>query len=339
MFYKTIIQGRLSFNNEKSFGKVLKMYEYRTETYYKADVLLNIEDIFNNEALTLTVPRFVGNVAEKSFRNTVNLLEYCAQFAVAGEVNAWMIEDGKVLSYKSIQPDSDKAIVMQFRKGDELFRESGKEEEAKVAFTKTLEKYTGHAQAYERRGWINLRLKNYSDALYDFNKAIAIDDTIAFAYYGKAFIALNENNAQEAIEYLELTLKKSIALENPYWKARLKKAECHVDLEEWEKAAFDLKFFTARAFPEGDSNIKRRAYALATYAMVLLELSEPKEALEKIDKALECASEDSKYFVFADAYYYRGMIRKEMGKRDHKADLKKAAELGHTKAKEVLKNK
>lgn len=339
MFYKTIIQGRLSFNNEKSYGKVLKMYEYRTETYYKADVLLNIEDIFNEEALTLTVPRFVGNVAEKSFRNTVSLLEYCAQFAVAGEINAWMIEDGKVLSYKSIQPDSDKAIVMQFRKGDELFRKGGKEEEAKIAFTKTLEKYNGHAQAYERRGWVNIRLKNYSDALYDFNKAIAIDDTIAFAYYGKAYIALNENDPNQAIEYLELTLKKSIALENLYWKARLKKAECHIELGEWEKAAFDLKFFTGRAFPPGDSNIKRRPYANAIYAMVLLELGEPKEALEKIDKSLEEAGKDSKYFVYAEAHYYRALIRKELGKRDYKVDLQIAADQGHSKAKEMLEKK
>lgn len=337
MFYKTIIQGRLSFNNEKSYGKVHKMYEYRTETYYKADVLLNQEDIFNSEALTLTIPRFVGNATEKSFRNTVNLLEYCSQFAVAGEVNAWMIEEGKVLNFKNIQPDSDKAIVMQFRKGDELFREDGKEEEAKEAFTKTLEKYNGHAQAYERRGWINLRLKNYSDALYDFNKAIKIDDSISFAYYGKATIAKNEGNLEEAIKCFELTLKKSVALETLYWKARIKKAECHIELQQWDKAAFDLKFFTNRKFKDGDPNIKKRAYAYVLYATVLLEIGEPKEALAEIAKSFAHANEESKNFNEADAYYAQGIIKKEMGKRDHKADLKKAAELGSEKAAELLK--
>jgi tetratricopeptide (TPR) repeat protein len=337
MFYKTIIQGRLSFNNEKSYEKVHKMYEYRTETYYKSDVLLNQEDLFNSETLTLTVPRFVGNASDKSFRNTVSLLEYCSQFAVAGEINAWMIDEGKVLSYKNIQPDSDKAIVMQFRKGDELFRENGKEAEAKEAFTLTLEKYNGHAQAYERRGWTNLRLKNYSDALYDFNKALKLDDSIAFAYYGKAFIAKNEGNTEEAIEFFELTLKKSVALESLYWKARLKKAECHIELEDWEKAAFDLKFFTARKFKPGDSNLKKLAYAYTLYAMVLSETKEPKEALKVITQAFEAAADDAKSFTLAEAYYIQGKIKKELGKRDHKADLKKAIELGSKKAELLLK--
>lgn len=327
MFYKIIIQGRLTFNNEKSYAKVLKMYEYRTDTYYKSDVVLSQEDIFNDELMTLSVPRYVGNATDKSFKNTTSLLEYCAQFAVAGEINAWMIEEGKVLNHKNIQPESDKAIVMAFRKGDELFREG--KEEAKDAFNQTLEKYTGHAQAYERRGWVNLRMGNLSDALYDFNKCIKLDDSIAFAYYGKAFIAKNADNLEEAILNFELTLKKSVALEPLYWKARLKKAECHVELEQWEKAAFDLKFFTKRPFKPGDSNLKKKAYAHMLYAQVLHQQEEEKEALEQIEKALTAVQEDSKSYDEGEAYYTRGMIKKSLGKRDHKADLAKAEELGY----------
>lgn len=336
MFYKIIIQGRLSFNNEKSYNKVLKMFEYRTETYYKNDVLVNQEDIFNADLLTLSVPRFVGNGTDKSFKNTTSLLEYCAQFAVAGEMNAWMIEEGKVLNQKNIQPESDKAIVMQFKKGDQLFKTGGKEEEAKDAFDKTLEKYTGHAQAYERRGWINMRLGNYSDALYDFNKSIKLDDSIAFSYYGKAFIAKNENNLEDAIQFFDLTLKKSVALESLYWKARLKKAECHIELEQWDKAAFDLKFFTKRAFKPGDSNLKKKAYAHVLYAQVLAELDEHKEALEQVDKSFEAVQDDSKSFSEAEAYFVRGRVKKAMGKRDHKNDLNKAIEMGHKRAEELL---
>ncbi len=335
MFYKTIIQGRLSFNNEKSFAKVFKMFEYRTETYYKNDVLVAQEDIFNEELLTLTIPRFVGNASDKSFRNTVSLLDYCAQFAVSGEINAWMINEGKVLNYKNIQPESDKAVVMQFKKGDDFFKE-GQDDEALEAFSKTIEKYDAHAQAYERRGWTNMRLKNYSDALYDFNKAVKIDDSIAFAYYGKAFIARNENNLKEAIANFELTLKKSIALEELYWKARIKKAECHIELEEWDKASFDLKFFTKRKFKEGDKNLKKKAYAHMIYSFVLLQEGEPKEALQEIEKAFEHHDKNSRMFSEAEGFYYKGLIKKELGKRDYKADLKKAIELGSKKAEALL---
>ncbi len=337
MFYKTIIQGRLSFNNEKSYAKVVKMYEYRTETYYKNDVLLNQEDIFNEEAMTLTVPRFVGNASDKSFRNTVSLLDYCAQFAVAGEINAWMIEEGKVLNYKNIQPESDKAVVMQFKKGDKLFQEGEENEEALKAFNKTIEKYDSHAQAYERRGWTNMRLKNYSDAKYDFNKAIKIDDSIAFAYYGKAFIEKNEGNLEEAIKNFELTLKKSIALESLYWKARLKKAECHIDLKQWDKAAFDLKFFTKRAFKPGDSNLKKKAYSYVLYAMVLAEMEEYKEALVEIERAFEIKDQTSKDFELHEAYFIRALIKKGLNKRDAKADFEMAIQEGSSKAKEYVK--
>ena len=337
MFYKTIIQGRLSFNNEKSYGKVLKMYEYRTETYYKSDVLLSQEDIFNDEALTLTVPRFVGNASEKSFRNTVSLLDYCAQFAVAGEINAWMIDEGKVLNFKNIQPESDKAIVMQFKKGEKHFRKGEENEQALEAFSKTIEKYNAHAQAYERRGWTNMRLKNYSDALYDFNKALKLDDSIAYAYYGKAFIAKNENNLEEAIANFEQTLKKSIALESLYWKARLKKAECHIDLKQWEKAAFDLKFFTKRPFKDGDSNLKRKAYSHVLYASVLLEMGEYAEGLKEIEAALKIKDQTSKDFLLHEAYFVRGMIKKALNKRDAKADLELAIQEGSKKAQKILK--
>ena len=335
MFYKTIIQGRLSFNNEKSFGKVHKMFEYRTETYYKNDVLVDQEEIFNEETLTLSIPRYVGNASDKSFRNTVSLLDYCSQFAVSGEINAWMINEGKVLNHKNIQPESDKAIVMQFRKADGFFRE-GQDDDALEAFNRTIEKYDAHAQAYERRGWTNLRLKNYSDALYDFNKAVKIDDSIAYAYYGKAFIARDENNLEEAIKNYDLTLKKSVALESLYWKARVKKAECHIELEQWEKAEFDLRFFTKRKFKSGDKNLRKKAYGHMMYSYVLLKQELLKEALEQIDLGFEHFTEESKGFTPAKGHYYKGIIKKAMGKRDFKSELQKSADLGFEKAKKLL---
>lgn len=335
MIFKTIIQGRLTFANRNSFDKVFKMYEYRAETYYKSDILLNQEDIFNPDALTLSIPRFVGNTSEKSFRNTASLIQYCAQFAVSGAINAWLIDEGKVIKSESIEPVGDKAVVMQFRKGDKLFKQEGRESEALEAFNKTLEKFDKHAQAYERRGWINLKLRHYSDALYDFNKAIKLDGSIAYAYYGKAIIAENENNLQEAIENYELTIKKSIALQSLHWKARFRKAHLHIALEEWDKAAFDLKFFTRRKFPSGDSNIARKPKAYFLYGQVLLELSKFDEALDALETSLSLSS-DRPNAELKEVYYYLALAKKKLGKKDFKADLLKASEKGSKKAKDYL---
>lgn len=336
IFYKSIIQGRLSFGTQRSYDKVIKMFEYRTETYYKGDIMLVMEDVFNPEELALHVPRFVGNASDKNFKNTVDLLSYCAQFAVAGSFQGWMIQDGKVLNHANISPNSDRTVVAQFNKGEKLFREKGKNSEALEAFSKTIESFEKHAQAYERRGWVNLRLRNYSDAKYDFNKAIKLDDSIAFAHYGRGIIAMNENNIAEAVEDFSQTIKKSVALESVHWRGRLRKAECLIEQEEWEKAAFELKFFTKRKFKEGDSNLRRRPRALSLYGKVLTALNEHKEAIETLDQSLELYSESMKSMNKADTLLYRGLAKKELGKKDYKADLKAAAAEGSEKATELL---
>lgn len=336
MFYKSIIQGRLSFGTQKSYDKVVKMFEYRTETYYKGDVMLQLEEVFHPDDLCLSVPRYVGNVTEKNFKNTVDLLTYCSQFAVAGSMQAWMIEEGKVLNHASIAPDSDRTVVTQFKKGDALFQKKDKNTEALEAFSKTIESFEKHAQAYERRGWTNLRLKNYSDALYDFNKAISIDDSIAFAYFGKGIISANENNIDVAIECFTQTVKKSVALESLHWRGRLRKAECHIELEEWDKAAFELKFFSKRKFAESDSNYRRRPRALAMYGRVLYEMGEYQESINYIDQAIELLDEGMKKMDLGDAFYYRALAKKELGIKDFEADMKTASEQGSEKAAAVL---
>jgi len=339
MFFKSIIQGRISFGTQKSYDKVVKMFVYRSETYYKSDILVLAEDIFNPEELTMSIPRYVGNSSDKNFKNTVALLDYCAQFAVAGSIQAWMIDEGKIKNHASIVPNSDRTVVQQFNKGEELFRQWGKHEEAMTAFNKTIEGYQKHGQAYERRGWVNLRLENYSDALYDFNKALSIDDTIAFAHYGKALIAMNEGNTQEAIDSFQNTIKRAVALESVHWRARLRKADCLIELEEWEKAAFELKFFTNRTFPDDDSNNKRRPRAFMLYGFALVKLEDYKTAVEKLTQAIELHAEDSKHADLSQSYFYRGLAKKGMNKRDAKVDFLKAVELGNEAAKEYAPKK
>jgi len=312
------------------------MFEYRTETYYKGDVMLQLEEVFHPDDLCLSVPRYVGNVTEKNFKNTVDLISYCAQFAVAGSMQAWMIEEGKVLKHANVFPESDRTVVSQFNKGDKLFREKDKNDEALEAFSKTIESFEKHAQAYERRGWVNLRLKNYSDALYDFNKAIAIDDSIAFAFYGKGIIVANENNLEEAIECFTQTVKKSVALESLHWRGRLRKAECLIEIEEWEKAAFELKFFSKRKFDENDSNYRRRPRALSMYGKVLYEMGEYQEAIDHIDEAIEMLNDGMKKMDLGEAYYYRALAKKELGVKDFEADMKTASEQGSEKAKAAI---
>lgn len=330
MLYRVIIQGNLDFGNEKSYEKAKKMYEYRLENYFKSDaVFKEVGDIFYDDKFQLNIPRYVGQAFEKTFKNTASLLDYCAQFALSGVVKCWQTDSGKVLNYADVEPKSDKVAVKLYHKGKELSKESGKEEEAFEELTKAITRYDKHAMAYERRGNVNRKLKKYSDAIRDFNKTIAIDDSNPMAYYGLARVYIVQEKFQEAIDQLELSCKKSLALQPIYWKSRRLKADCHMKLNQWEKAEFDLKLFTKRNFAKDDENFGYKRHALYNYGITLMEVKKHADAIGAFEAAI--AIEDGiDNIPLEDMYFYLGSAKKLAGKTGYTKDFKKATELGCT---------
>lgn len=337
MWIKSIIQGRLEFGNENSYSKVLKMYEYRTENYYKNDVIFNQEEIFFEDGYCLDLKRFVGQVTEKSFKNTMSLFSYCAQFAVSGNIQGWLTDTGTVLAHSNIEPKSDKAVVQYFLKGKNLVKTEGEHEKAIVALTKAIEKYDHHAQAYERRAKVNYIMKKYHDAMRDYNKSLMIDDTNPAAYYGRAKVHIINGNFEEAIKDLDLTTKKSIALQDIYWKARRIKAKCHIELKQFDKAAFDLKLFHNRSFDADNPNFKWKSLVAYQYGRTLLELDEYEQAIKAFDASLENISELDRT-PESEKYFYRGIAKKKAGKNGAIKDIKQAKDLGFENADTVAAN-
>lgn len=336
--YRVIIQGKLDFGNQKSFDKAKKMYDYRLENYFKTDSIFKLSDeIFKDEDLSLEIPRYVGQAFEKTFKNTTSLLEYCAQFAVTGVIKAWQTDSGKVLNYKDIEPQSDKVVVMAFQKGKKLSKKAGHEEEALTELSKAIEKYDRHAQAYERRGNINLILKKYSDAARDFKKTIGIDPSNPMGYYGLSKVHIIKKEYQDAIDNLELVCKKSLALQSIYWKARRTKADCHFQLKQFDKAEFDLKLFTKRKFASDDPNFGWKRHAFYNYGRVLFELEKYVDAIQAFQAALDMDTSDSIDNIrMEDIYYYLGSSKKRAGKNGYVSDLKKASEMGNKSANKML---
>jgi len=330
---KAIIQGRLEFANEKSFGQMYLMYEHRIENFYKSDVLFK-EDVFDEENLLLNIPRLIAVQEEKYWTNTVKLLEYLAQFAIAGSMAAWLVHEGKIRKYAIIEPKSDKAIVQTFRKGKKLSAEKGKEEEALAALTKVIDKHDSHAQAYERRGFVNYIMGDLAGALYDFNKCISYDESIPTAYYWRARVHMAKEDWQKAIEDLEMTTKKAIALQPIYWKARRRKAHCHVQKEEFELAAKELRLFTNRKYEKDNPNYTYLRECLAQYADVLVKLSKYEEAIDAVERAL--TYEEQEQYVPAERLLtLRGLARHKLGEGGQD-DWKKAAKLGSKEANRLL---
>lgn len=334
MTYKVIFSGHLEFGTERSYEKVLKMYTHRVENYYRNDILLDIEEIFNAEALTLNVPRFIGQSSKKSFHNTLNLLEYVAQFAIAGSVNVWMIDNGKILVEQLIEPMSDKVAVQAFLNGRQLVQD-GKEGEAIKALNRAIDKFSRHALAYERRGYINYKLRNYEDAMYDFTKSIDINPCNPEAYLGRANIKIIKGDLQGAITDLGLGVKQCIPLQPIYWNIRRLKADCHIKLEEHSKAIFELKLFTRRQFTPDNPNYKWRKNAFFNFGKSLLEVGEFAEAVKAFNDAVKI-EEGKENILEADQFLYRGIALKKAGKKGFVKDWKEAAGMGSEKAVALL---
>jgi len=335
--FKIILKGSLEFGNEKSYTKVFHMYERRLETYYKKDILLSAEEMFNEETFSLNLPRIVRMDTEKKWKGTISLLKYLSQYAVAGSVSAWLI-DGPILEQLVIEPDGDKVAVQAFLKGRELIKQAGKEDEAITALSKAIQKYERHAMAYEKRGYVNFQLKNYEDALYDFTKSINIYNHNPDAFFGRANVFLVKKELEKAVLDLDRTIKQSIPLQSVYFTARRIKG-CLIKLGDAEGAARDYKLAAARSpkFTPDNPNFKWRKRVFNKYGKVLLELGQYKDAVAAFNEAMLIEKEEGKE-AGVDGLIHRGIALQKAGKKGFKSDWKKAAALGSKKAKDLIAN-
>ena len=332
--YKTIVSGSLEFGSQKTFEKVFKMYEHRVENYYKADLFVDFEEAFLPDDFMVRIPRTVTVSTNKIWKNTLDLLEYLAQFALAGRIIAWMVKDGVILRESSIEPKCDKVAVQAFLKGRNQLTQ-GKEQEAITSFDKAIAKYSRHAYAYEKRGYVKLQLDDLEGAESDFNKSNAINPNIPEPYVGLAKLKMITKDHKSAIIHLGSAIKNSIPLMPIYWQARRMRIICHQELKQNAEAIGDLKAFCNRNFNQDDPNYKYNDWAWFNYGKVLLEVGDSQQALEIFNKSVENLEKNNSK-IDPDFLVYRGIARKQIGKSGYKKDWTEAAELGSKKASELL---
>jgi len=252
--YRVILAGQFIFNNPRSFEMALNQFNLRVEIHFKGDVFLRSEAIFDSAQNSLNIPRHVEpEITERTWRNTIAALEAVCEYAIAGSLSAWKLENGKIEEYKELEPHGDKSAIQSYLLGRKLAGK-GEVQAAKEALDMAIQKCEKHAKAYERRGYINFRLKNYRDALYDFNKSILVNPHGEEAYFGRAFVHIANGDYGSAIADLDTTLKNSIPHQPIFWKARRIKGECHLIQGDFTGAASELRLVSLRNFQEGDTN-------------------------------------------------------------------------------------
>lgn len=312
MNYKVIVSGHLEFGNTRSYEKMFQSYKQRLETYYKQDVFFKLDENIGEGHTAIDIPRFIGQTAEKTWRNTVSMLESIAQFAVAGNIHIWKLQDSVIAEQIILEPNCDKSAVQSFLRGRELIIQ-GKEGEAREVLSEAIDKFERHALAYERRGHVNFLLNNLADAHYDFSKSIGINPHNPEAYVGRALVLMTQGKFQSAVEDLDLAIKSSIPHQPIYWKARRLKGEAHLERDEFQFAETELRFFLNRKFNQGDPNFGWRRKALFNYGRALLQTSKLREAVDAFDEAL--AIESAKDAIpYSERLQFRDLALQELEK-------------------------
>ncbi len=244
--YKVIIAGQLEFGSRRAFSQVMEQYAHRMENYYKNDILLKPETIFKEEELTLDVPRTVLPSTERLWLNTLNLLERVVTFSIAGSLNLWRLDAGVMIDHHQLEPKSDRTTVQLFNHGRELVDQRDNEQEALKLMTKVVSRFERHAQAYERRGFINYRLGNDKDALYDYSKSISINPLMPESYYGRGLVNLRLNDVPAAAADFEAVTKNSIPHQSIYWMAQVALGDAYLQLGQLTDAMRAYGMFTKR---------------------------------------------------------------------------------------------
>ncbi len=332
---KLIFKGRLEFGNQRTYDVASRHWLTRLETCYKADILFKPEQVFIPEEFALVVPQQTLMNSEKHWRSTTALLDEVAQFAVAGHIRAWGVDNGRLLFDLTIEPASDKVAVAEYLRGRELVQQKGMEEEATVALSRAIEKFERHALAYERRGYVNYKLRNFNDALHDFTKSIAINPYNPEPYYGSGKVKTLKNDWEGALADFDQAVKRSLALEPLHWLARLRKGECLFRTKRFAEAAQEMRLFLQRNFNEDDPNYVRRRRATWFLGKALLELNDARAALDAFDKTLEIKA-GREFLPDADGLLYRGIAKHQVGKPEFARDLEAAAQMGSEEAERLL---
>ena len=334
--YKTIFIGRLDFGGEKTFDKVLRMSLTRIETFYKKDINLKEAEIFDPASSSLVLPRVIGQANEKTWNNTINLLEYAAQFALSGQIYAWWIDNGNVLQHFYIEPRTDKAAVQNYLEGRKLLKEPGGEREAIALLNQAIEKHEGHAMAFERRGHAHYMLHQFKESHQDYTQSIALDDKNPEPYVGRATVRLVLNDLNGALQDLTGAIQNSLPIQPIYWRARRMKGEVHLKLNSPKEAITEFRLFIKRNFPPGDPNYSSLHRTQLNYGRALLDSGQFTEAIDAFNVAMENDPGKKEHSQNAEPLVLRGIAMKRAGQSGFVSDWKAAADLGSEKAAALL---
>lgn len=334
MEYRVIISGRLEFSNARSVRQAIKVIDHLQETRYKGEALFNDSSMLDEATCAFVVPRLVTNCNEKAWQNTVHFVEQVNEYAIAGDMNMWKIQDGHLCEHSYMEPDSEKTAVVAYKKGLESLKQ-GDEKAAIESFTKAIKKFGRHAKAYERRGFCYSLLGQEEKALEDFAVSLKIDPKRPEAYLSRAIVAMKKEDWASAIEDLNISMKRSIPHQSVNLHARQLKGDCLVGLGKYKEAVKEYNFVVNRKLTEDHPQSRYLRQIAFSMGKALAADQNLTAAIEAFDQALNTPSPDDQPEL-GEILLHRGLAFQQSGQSGFIEDWQQAADYGSEKAAELL---
>ena len=337
MGYKSILFGQLDFGNAKSFERVRDMAIQRSEVYYRGDILIDLEAIFEADQLSLLIAKHsIAHELEKSWSNTIKLLQHASQFAVSGRIYGWLLSEGKPKRV-IIEPDNDHGAVRHYQRAIGLLQEGeGQQSEALELLNHAIQVHEGHAQALHTRAELWCKMGNRERALEDYSGSIRWAPTLPEGYLGRGRIYIESGNFQDAIMDLTSAVKLGIPHQPYYWAARQMKAECFMELGDFRNAEQEWRLLSNRKYSSEEIQEGIPLRIATGYGRTLLANGKPDEAIRMVEAVVQDGKQLTGKFPVADLLLIRGLAMKKAGKKGFISALKEAAQAGSEQAADML---
>ena len=219
---RIIFFGRVQFKDQRSVTLAKEAYIRHTESITKFDMLYRPEALFGEDLeaeftdLVIEFERKAHEANDKTVSHTIQSMEVLLQYAIAGQIDAFVIAANELPRQYTRRVVSEKRPARHYNAGLEA-HEDGNFEEAIQEFTRSLAAYRPNPWAYNARGLAYLELGRLDEAEADLRAARELYPDFPSPHLGLARIFVARSKDSAALDACIQAMAGSIPHQPGYW--------------------------------------------------------------------------------------------------------------------------
>ena len=219
---RIIFFGRIHFKNKRSVTFAKEAFIRYAETIAKYDMIYRPEVIFGEDLeadfdqLYIDFERKSHEATDKTVTHTIQSMEVLLEFAIAGQIDAFVIAANELPEQVTRRVVSEKTPAQHYTNGLAAL-EAGNYTEAEQELTDSLDSYAENPWAYNARGLARFELDRLEAAEADFRKAREIYQSFPSPHLGLAKIYAKRGAHSAALDACARAMAGSIPHQPGYW--------------------------------------------------------------------------------------------------------------------------